>query len=122
MSRTVATSAARRGAYDDRAGRTAVVHRPVFRDVIDDLVEAEPQEVAEHDLCDRAEPRQREPCRDPCDRGLAERRGPYARGEIRAQPACHLEGAPVGVEDVLTEQDHAGVGLECVAQRVAECA
>ena len=50
--RAVAAATARGRPDDHRAGHPAVVHRLVLRDVIDDLVEAQRQEVAEHDLDD----------------------------------------------------------------------
>ena len=117
--RSVAAAAAGRRADDHRARRLAVVHRLVLRDVVDDLVEAERQEVAEHDLGDRAVAGEGEPGRHAGDRALADRRRAHPVREVRAQPARHLEGAAVRVDDVLAEQDHPLVVLERAAQRVA---
>ena len=91
--RAVAAAAAGRRADDHRAGDLAVVHRLVLGDVVDDLVEAERQEVAEHDLGDRPVAGQRQAGGDAGDRALADRRRAHAVGEVGAQAARDLEGA-----------------------------
>src|SRR5579871_1646333 len=80
--RRAVAAAATRGSADDHGTRyLAVVHRLILRDVVDDLIEAERQKVAEHDLHDRAVARQGEPGGDAYDSSLTDRRGPHPARE-----------------------------------------
>lgn len=71
-------------------------------------------------ISDRPKAGDGESCGDPSDRGLADRGGADAPRIIRAEPARDLERAAIGVDDILAEQDHPRIGLQCVAQAVAE--
>ena len=115
--RAVTAAAAHRRADDDRARHAAVVHAAKLRRVIQELVEAERQEVAEHDLDDRPSPAEREPVRDTDDAGLADRRVQHAVGMVVRQAARRLERAAVRRADVLAEQQCTRVLGEPVAQR-----
>ena len=63
--RSVAAAAAHRCADDDGALHLVVVHGRVLRDVVDDLVDGEADEVAEHDLDDGPIAGEREPAATP---------------------------------------------------------
>ncbi len=102
---SVTAPAPHRCADDQRDPNLVVEYGAVFRGVIDDLVAGEKQEIAEHDLGDRQAAAQREPGRDRDDRGLGNRRGKNAIGELRGQAARDSEGAPIGVEHVLAQHD-----------------
>ena len=60
---TVAASSAHRRANDDGTARLIVVHLPKFRGVVDDLIGAQRDEIAEHDFDDGTQTAQRHPAR-----------------------------------------------------------
>ena len=71
--RPVAAAGAHRRADDERDGDLVVVHLAELRDPVHDLVEAERDEVAEHDLEDRPLAAQRHARRNAEERRLADR-------------------------------------------------
>jgi hypothetical protein len=108
----VAAAAAHRGAHDERHRHPVVEHRAELRDPVHDLVEPERDEVAEHDLQDRAIATEREARRDAEHGRLADRRRQHAVGPARGEPLAELERAAVRVEQVLAEQVDPLVALE----------
>ena len=121
MRRPVAAAAAHRRAHDERHGDLVVVHLAELRDPVDDLVEAERDEVAEHDLEDRPLAAQRHPGGDAEERRLGDRGRQHAVGVGVAQALRHLEGAAVRVEDVLAEEvDVVALGEELVQRLVQD--
>ena len=112
----VAAAPAHRRAHDERHGRLLVEHLAELRDPVHDLVEAEGDEVAEHDLDDRPVAAQREAAGDPEHPGLGDRRRQDAVGPARAEAGAHLERAAVRVEQVLAEEVHVVAALEDVVE------
>ena len=118
--RPVAAAAAHRRPHDERDGHALVEHLAELRDPVDDLVEAERDEVAEHDLDDRPVAAQREPGGDAEDRRLADRRREHAVGPAGREPLADLEGAAVRVEQVLAEQVDVVALLEDRVERAVQ--
>ena len=116
MRRPVASPPPHRRSHDQRHGDLVVVHLPELRDAVHDLVETEGDEVAEHDLEDRAEPAQRHPGGDTEHPALADRGRQHPLGEAVAQTLRHLERTAVGIEHVLAEQVDVRARLENVVQ------
>ena len=112
----VPSMAARRHAHDDGTGDLSAVDGGVLGDVVDDLVEGERHEIAEHDLDDRPVAGHREPGSHAHDGRFADRRRQHPIGIGGGQAARDLEGAAVGVRDVLAQHQHAGIGLEEMVQ------
>src|SRR5690242_18020599 len=88
--------------------------------MIQELVEAERDEVAEHNLDDRAAAAERKPVRDADDAGLADRGIEHALRMVVRQTARRLERTAVRRTDVLTEQQHALVFGEPGSQRAVD--
>ena len=92
--RPVPAARAHRRPHDERHRHLVVVHLPELRDPVHDLVEAERDEVAEHDLEDRALPAQGHPAATPNSEasliGVVSTRSGYASRE----PAVTLNAPP----------------------------
>ena len=116
VGRPIPAVAARRHAHDHRAGDATGIHGGVLRHVVDDLVEGKRHEVAEHDLDDRPIAGHRQPGGDADHAGLADRGGQHPVRVSGRQAARDLEGAAVGIGDVLAQHDHPRIGLEEVVQ------
>ncbi len=118
--RAVAAATAHRRAHHERHRHLVVEHLPELRDAVDDLVEAERDEVAEHDLEDGAPTAQRHAGGDTEQRRFGDRGRQHAVGPAVGEPLAHLERAAVGIEQVLAEQDHVVPTLEEVDERAVE--
>ena len=118
--RPVAATAAHRRAHDERHRHLVVVHLAELRDPVDDLVEAERDEVTEHDLEDRSLPAERHPGgdaeRDASLIGVVITRSGYAS----LRPLRHLERAAVRIEDVLAEEVDVVPRREDLVQRLVQ--
>ncbi len=77
--------------------------------MIDDLVAGERREVTKHQLGDWAHAPQRQPDGRACDGLLADGRREDALGKARREALRRLEGAAVGVQNVLAQHDNGGV-------------
>ena len=106
---TVAATSAHWRTNDDGTARLIVVHLPEFRGVVDDLIGAQCDEIAEHDFDNRAQTAQRHPARESDYRAFADRRRQHAVGEARAQPGGNFECAAVRIKQVLADQIHVGM-------------
>ena len=120
MRRPVPAAAAHRRAHDERHRHLVVVHLAELRDPVDDLVEAERDEVAEHDLEDRPLAPQRHPGGDAEERRLADRGREDAVRVRVAEALRDLERPAVRVEDVLAEEDDVVALGEDRVQRLVE--
>ncbi len=118
--RPVAAARAHRRSHDERHGHLVVVHLAELRDPVDDLVEPERDEVAEHDLEDRPLTSQRHPGGDAEQRRLADRRREDTVRVRVAEPRRHLEGSAVRIEHVLTEEDDVVALREDRVQRLVQ--
>ena len=116
MDRAEAAARADDRADDDRAALTLSRQEPVLRHLIDDAVHREREEVAEHDLEDRSQPRDRRAVGGTGQRQLRDRRVEDAcRPVLLVQPRRDREDA-AGDRDVLAEEDHALVPLELLVE------
>ena len=115
----VAAAAAARRA-DDQRHRHVAEHAGELHRVVEELVHAQRQEVREHDFHHRQEAVERQADRGAGDARLADRRRDHAAGKVGRQALRHLEGAAVGVVQILAEQQRARVGLQQVPQRRVE--
>ena len=116
MDRAEAAARADDRADDDRAALTLSRQEPVLRHLIDDAVHREREEVAEHDLEDRPQPRDRSAVGGARQRELRDRRVEDARRPVLlVQPRRDREDA-AGDRDVLAEEDHALVAFELLVE------
>src|SRR6266545_1778499 len=113
----VAPVAAYRTADDQVHRDPAAVHGHRLRGEVEDLVEPEGDEVTEHDLDDRPGSAQRHARRNTQDPALADRRGDHRVRVRGGEPPADLEGAAVGVENVLAQKADPGVLSENGVQR-----
>ena len=104
-----ARAAAVAGAHDQRTLDLAVGHVAALGELVGDIVEADRDEVREHDLGDRLQSGHRRAHGGAEDRLLGDRRVAHAqRAELLEQPDGRLEHA-AGLGDVLAEEHHVGV-------------
>src|SRR5947208_15759037 len=102
MLRGKAETRATEGADGDRHLDAAARHEAVLGDRVDDLVEADAEEVGEHDLDDRPVAGQRQAERGADEAGLGDRGVANAgRTEFLIKTETRLE-RPAGLTDVLT--------------------
>ena len=86
------------GADDQRRGRAAAEHVAEFGRLIHDLVQADAEEIDEHDFRHRPQPGHRGPCGRADEPALADGRVQHAFGaEPPQQPLGHAEGAAPGI-------------------------
>ncbi len=78
--------------------------------MIDDLIGGQGDEIAKHDLHNRAQAAQSHPRSHADDPGLGDGRGPHPFGESFGEAARHLERPAIGVEQVFAEEDNALIG------------
>ena len=120
MDRAEAAACADDRADDDRAALTLSRQEPVLRHLIDDAVHREREEVAEHDLEDRPQPRDRRAVGGTGQRQLGDRRVEDAlRPVLLVQPRRDREDA-AGDRDVLAEEDHALVPFELLVEGLSD--
>ena len=104
-------------ANDHRHALRPPGEEPVLRDLVDQAVHREPEEVPEHDLEHRPEPRDRRAIGGAGQRQLGDRRVEHAaRAVLLAQTDRHRKDT-AGVRDVLAEQDHPLVPCELLVER-----
>src|SRR5262249_7570524 len=106
---TVAAFRAHGRSYDDWHRDLMVVHVRKLGGVIDDLVGGERQEVAEHDLTDRAEALKGQSVTQAEDRRCTDGRVADPAGELLAQVLRDLEGAAIRPFDVLSNKNDSRV-------------
>ena len=111
MLRAEARARAVAGAHHQRAFELAVRHVTALREFVGDVVEAHREEIREHDLGDRLEPRHRRAHGGAEDRLLGNRRVAHAhRTEFLQQANGSLEHA-AGAGDVLAQEHDVLVAL-----------
>ena len=118
------------GADHQRGHRLAAEHVAELGRLVEDLVEADPHEVDEHQFDDRAEPGGRGARRGADERDLGEMRVEHAVGsELRAEALGDAHRAAPGVlvargtgaaRDVLAHHDDARVALHLLAHRFVD--
>jgi hypothetical protein len=109
MLRAEARASAVASAHDQRAFQLPVAHVAALGKFVGDVVEADREEIREHDLGDRLEARHRRAHGRAQDRLLGDRRVAHAqRPELLVEPDRRLEYA-AGLADVFAEKDHVGV-------------
>ena len=108
------------GAQDQRHRELAARHEVRLRRLVDELVERKREEVDEHDLDHRAQPRLRGADGDAGDRGLGDRRVADALWAELLHEAVRAAPRPA-FRDVLPEHEHARVGAHRLGERVGDC-
>ena len=104
-------AAAVAGSDHERAGQLTVRHVAKLRHFVGDVVEADGEEVGEHDLGDRPQTRHRRAHRRAQNRLLGNRRVAHPqRPELLVKPDRRLEDA-ARLRDVLAKEDDAIVAL-----------
>ena len=97
------------GAHHQRAFELAVRHVAALAELVGDVVEADGEEVREHDLGDRLQAGHGRAHGGAEDRLLGDRRVAHAPSpELLVEPDRGLEHA-AGLGDVLAEEDHVGI-------------
>ena len=125
-----AASGADHRADDQRSFGLAAEHVPEFRSLIVDLVEADAEEIREHQLGDRAQTGDRGAGGGAHDRRLGDRRvDDPALAEFAEEPLRHAEHPAIGVAlalragtagDVLADHDDARVAAHFLSERLVE--
>ena len=109
MLRAEARAAAVAGAHDQRALELAVRHVAALGEFVGDIVEADREEIREHDFGDRLQTGHRRAHRGAEDRLLGDRRVAHAqRAELLVKADGRLEHA-AGLGDVLAEEHDVGI-------------
>ena len=107
--RAEARAGAVRRAHHQRAFELAVRHVAALGEFVGDIVEADREEIREHDLGDRLQAGHRRAHGGAQDRLLGDRAIAHAlRAELLVQPDRGLEHA-AGLGHVLAEEDHVGI-------------
>jgi len=121
-----------RGAHGERHARLAAEHVAELRRLVQQRVEANADEVDEHELGHRTQPGERGPDRRAHEAHLADRRVAHALGPEALQestgrahdPAPRLLDAlllpPAAPGHVLAEDDHVGVRLHREVERLVD--
>jgi len=114
-----------------RTFRLAAEHVAEFRHLVPKLVQADTDEIGEHQFCHRALARQRRACRRADDRAFRNRRIDDAiPAEFREQARGRAPDAADGLlaacragtaNDILAQDDDAAIPLHFRHQRAADC-
>ena len=117
MLRGEAETGAAERADGDRHLDAAARHEAVLGDAVDDLVEADAEEVGEHDLDDRPVAGEREAERGADEAGLGDRRvADPRRAEFLVEAEARLE-RPAGLADVLAHDQGLGIAPHLLLER-----
>ena len=109
------------GANDQRAFELAVRHIAALGKLVGDVIEADREEIREHDFGDRLEPGHRRAHRGAHDRLFGDRRVAHALGtELLVEPDRRLEHA-ARLGDVLAEEDHVGIARHFLRDAARDC-
>ena len=107
-------------AHHHRGGEGAVGDRRDLRRVVDELVGRKRQEVEEHDLDDRSQPRHRGADRRAHEGALADRRVAHAYWSEAIEQAARREERAAGARDVLAEEHDRRVAVHLLGDRVGD--
>src|SRR5262249_37685062 len=118
--RTVTASSAHRGTHDERRTHLVGIHAAELGRVVEQLIEAQAQEIAKHDLHDRSEPAEGQPIANTNDACFADGSVDDSIGKLIGESASALEGPPIGCAYALTQYQRAVVFCEPLSQRAIE--
>ncbi len=108
-------------ADDERGLGFAAEHVAELGGLVVNLVEADAEEIREHQLGDRAQPGDRGAGGSAHDRRLGDRRvDDPGLAEFTKEPLGHAEDSAIGIGDILADHDDARVAAHFLSQRLVE--